>query len=313
MPKKMKVNNIELQGNLFLAPMAGVSEVGFRHMASKFGAAATVTEMVSAKALLHQSKKTEELLHTAELPHTKRVVQIFGHEPQVMAEACLHPALEKFDWIDINMGCPANKIIKNSDGSALMKKPHLAKEIIEACAKMSQKPISVKIRKGFGISDDTAVDFAKTCQDAGASLITVHGRTSEQGYSGVVDLDVIARVKAAVSVPVVGNGDVTDWKSYERMKQTGVDGIMIGRGAMGKPWLFATLQGNEIEMNKFDVIAEHVEVLRRFHTDKWIAINAKKHFLWSLNGMVGNAELKRNIATCDDLNEVLNLLKIALQ
>ena len=308
----MKIGEIELSGNLFLAPMAGVSDVGLRFEASKFGAAATVTEMVSAKALIFQSKKTEELLFSAELPPCKKAVQIFGHEPRVMADACLLPVLDKFDWIDINFGCPANKIVKNCDGSSIMKNSKLAYEIVSACVQKSKKPISVKIRKGFGLVDNTAVDFARVCEDAGASLVTIHGRTSEQGYSGNVDLKVVEDVKNALKIPVVGNGDVTDLASYEKMNQTGVDGIMIGRGALGSPWIFSCLQGKDFSGSKFEVIKEHVEILRKFHSEKWIAINARKHFLWALTGCENSASVKKQIITNNNVDEVLAILKTYL-
>lgn len=309
----MKIKNIALANNLLLAPMAGVSDVGMRHVASLFGAGATVTEMVSAKALVYNSKKTEDMLHSYEVPPTKKVVQLFGHEPNVMADACLHPALKHFDWIDINFGCPASKIVKNTDGSALMKNPALSRQIVEACVQKSNKPISVKIRKGFYENDNTATDFAKMCQDAGASLVTVHGRTSAQGYAGNADYNAIAAVKNALSIPVVGNGDVVDALSYARMLQTGADGVMIGRGALGKPWIFAELQNNPTIMTKYQAIAKHIEVLRNFHTDHFIITSGKKHLLWALTGVKHSAEIKRALAVCNNVDEALAMLKTAFE
>jgi len=252
------------------------------------------------------------MLHSFEVPPTKKVVQLFGHEPEVMAEACLHPALAQFDWIDINFGCPASKIVKNTDGSALMKTPDLARQIVQACVLKSPKPISVKIRKGFYESDNTAANFAKLCQDAGASLVTVHGRTSAQGYSGQADYETIAAVKNALTIPVVGNGDVVDALSFARMQQTGVDGIMIGRGALGKPWIFAELLNKPITMTKHETIAKHIEVLRMFHSDHFIITCGKKHLLWALSGVKHSAEVKRQLAICNNVDEALALLKDAL-
>ena len=205
-------------GKIFLAPMAGVSEVGFRHACKLAGADLTFTEMVSSKALSYESEKTKELLITSPLEEVK-VVQIFGHEPEIMAQACKRKDLQKFDIIDINFGCPAPKIVNNGDGSAILKDLKLLEEIVTNCVKATSKPISCKFRLGYNANDNIAVQVAKICENSGVKMLTVHGRTKSQGYSGQVDLESIALVKASVKIPVVGNGDVVDENSYNQKVQ----------------------------------------------------------------------------------------------
>ena len=205
---RMKINDLEL-GKIFLAPMAGVTDVGFRHVCKLAGADLTFTEMVSAKALSYDSAKTKELLYTSEI-EKPIAVQIFGHEPDVMANVCKMQELSKFDLIDINFGCPAPKIVNNGDGSAILKDLKLLEQIVLSCAKATNKPISCKFRKGYFADDNVAVEVAKICEESGAKMITLHGRTRSQMYSGEVDLETIAKVKANAKIPVVGNGDIID-------------------------------------------------------------------------------------------------------
>ena len=231
------------------------------------GASLTVTEMVSAKALMYESAKTYDLLQTFE-GEKPVAVQIFGREPEIMALACKNPALDKFDIIDINMGCPAPKIVKNGEGSALMKEFDLAKDIIKACVNATKKPVTVKFRLGFEEDNIVAVEFAKMCEESGASAITVHGRTREQFYSGKVNYEAIKAIKQAVKIPVIGNGDITDKESLKRMLATGVDAVMIGRGAIGNPWIFKELLGEPYIKDKLNIIKKQIEYLIQYGKDE---------------------------------------------
>ena len=264
----LKIKNVELKSNLILAPMAGLSDVAFRNMCLKFGAGLVCTEMVSAKALSYKNKKTEDLLITLD-DEVPKAVQIFGHEPEVMAEAVKNPLLAKFDIIDINMGCPAPKIVKNGDGSALLKNFDLAEQIISACVNATDKPITVKFRIGFDEGENIAVDFARMCEKAGAAAITVHGRTTKQGYSGIVNYEAIKQVKQAVNIPVFANGNCETREDYENiLKITGADGIMIGRASLGSPEIFEEiLTGKKSNVNKFEQIKYHYETLMKFYPE----------------------------------------------
>ena len=214
---------------------------------------------------MHERKKTDLMTRTTDMEKII-IAQIFGKEKDVLSEVIKYPVLEKFDGYDINMGCPAPKIIKNGEGSALMKNFSLASEIIIECKKATTKPVSVKFRLGF--DKIVATDFARMCEESGADFITVHGRTTLQGYGGQANLEEIAKVKANVKIPVIGNGDVVDKESYQRMLDTGVDGVMIGRGAQGNPWLFANLLGKDEQFDKFEDIKKHVELLRENYDEK---------------------------------------------
>ena len=278
----MKIGNKETENNLFLAPMAGVTDIGFRYLCGKYGASVTYTEMLSARAMLHERKKTDLMTRTTDMEKIK-IAQVFGKEPDVVSEVLTYPVLQKFDGFDINMGCPAPKIIRNGEGSALMKDFKLASQIIKSCKSKTDKPVSVKFRLGF--DNIVATDFAKMCEESGADFITVHGRTTLQGYGGKANYEEIAKVKASVKIPVIGNGDVVDSKSYKEMIATGVDGVMVGRGAQGNPWLFAKLLGKRPRINKFEDIKRHIEILRANHDEKWIRLYIRKHLLWYMNGI----------------------------
>jgi len=235
--KKLKIGNVELENNILLAPMAGITDLPFRVMAKKQGAALVYTEMVSSKAIFYGDEKTKKLLN---MEGEKRpiAVQIFGSdiESMVYAAKYVEPIA---DIIDINMGCPAPKVVKNGDGSKLLLNLDLAEEIVRAVVEAVKKPVTVKFRKGWNNSNIVAVEAAKRFERAGAKAITIHGRTREEYYSGTCDLDIIKEVKQAVSIPVIGNGDVKDIKSAQKMfEYTGVDGIMIGRASLGNPWIF---------------------------------------------------------------------------
>lgn len=305
----MKIGNLDFSENpLLLAPMAGVTDVGFRAIASSFGADATVTEMLSARAMQHNPSRTKLMTLTTDEEKVK-IAQIFGHEPEFMQMAVQSPLLEKFDMFDINMGCPAPKIVKNGEGAALMDNLSLAGKIISACKNSTDRPVSVKFRKGS--KSENFLDFARMCEDNGADFVTFHARTVAQGYSGHADYEAIASVKAKLHIPVVGNGDVVDEKSLNEMKKTGVDGVMIGRGATGKPWIFAFLKGKQTKIDKFEVVKRHVEILRQFFDENWLKLYMRKHFLWYAGQMPISASLRLSLATCNDIDACLELLKKA--
>lgn len=305
----MKIKNIEFKNNLLLAPMSNVTDVAFRSLAIEAGADAGSTELISAKAITYNNKKTLEMLYTADNEKIK-IVQIFGKEPEVMAEACKNKMLEKFDIIDINMGCPAPKIIRNGEGSALLKDLRLAEEIIRACVNATDKPITVKFRSGWDNNSIVAIEFAKMCERAGASAITIHARTTDQGYSGTANWDIIKEVKQAVNIPVIGNGDVVDRDSYLRMLDyTKVDAVMVGRASMGQPFIFKELLGEKEENNPLYFIKKHIEILKLYYPDRFIVKHMRKHILWYLKNIRNANKLKAEIVTEPDLNKVLEKLE----
>lgn len=302
----MKIGDKELENNIVLAPLAGVSDVGMRFLCSHYGADATFTEMLSARAMDHNPKKTKLLTLTTDEEKVK-IAQIFGKEPNVMAKVAGCEILKNFDGIDINMGCPAPKIVKNGEGSALMKNPLIASEIIKACVNATDKPVSVKMRLGF--DRDISLDFARMCEESGANFITVHGRKQTDLFSSKVNYEAIAKIKAAVKIPVIGNGDVVDKATYKMMLETGVDGVMIGRGAQGKPWIFAELLGKDVEINRYEVAKKHVEILRQYFDEKWIRLYMRKHFLWYISGVEGASKYRLELATSNDVDKSLEIMK----
>lgn len=294
---------------ILLAPMAGVTDVGFRALASSFGADATVTEMLSARAMAHNPRKTEYMTLTTDEEKVK-IAQIFGHEPDFLKNAIESKLLEKFDGFDINMGCPAPKIVKNGEGAALMDNMALASKIIEICKTNSKRPVSVKFRKGN--KSENFLEFSQMCQDSGADFVTFHARTVAQGYSGHADYDAIASVKAKIKIPVIGNGDVVDMQSFKEMLSTGVDAVMIGRGSMGKPWIFAELKNQFVEINKYDIVKKHIEILREHFDESWLKLYIRKHLLWYAKDLPMSASLRLKLATCDDIDMCLEIFKDAV-
>ena len=301
----MKIGSIELKNNLILAPMASVTDLSLKSMSIDYGADFAVSEMVSAKGLKYGSKNTFDLLRTADNEKIK-VLQLFGHEPEVFSEIIGLKELDKFDIIDINMGCPAPKIIKNGDGSKLMENIPLARAIIEACVNNTNKPITVKFRAGY--SNVNCIEFAKMCEEAGASAITIHPRLRDEFYSGKANYDLIREVKNAVSIPVIGSGDVVDMESYKSMLDTGVDAVMIGRGALGNPEIFATIRGVDVNESKLDLIHKHYDMLLQTYNEDFVVKHMRKHVLWYLKGCRNAAEYKKEIVKFETVQEVYDYL-----
>lgn len=309
----MKIKNIELKNNLIMAPMAGITDVAFRELCVDYGADYAVCEMVSAKALKYNSKKTKDLLITSPQEQIK-VAQIFGSDPQIMADICKSKDLEAFDIIDINMGCPAPKIVNNKEGSALMKNLPLAKRIIEACVNATNKPITVKFRSGWDEESINAVEFAKMAEEAGASAITIHARTRQQFYSGKCDLDVIKEVVNAVNIPVIGNGDVVDKETYNNMRNyCGCSAVMVGRGALGSPWVFSEILGKDSNINLLEIIHKHITLLQKHYPDSFIVKHMRKHVLWYLKGIPGINSQKNEIVNTNTLAEMEEKIKEILK
>ena len=267
----LTIGNVKLNSNIVFAPIAGFSEVGFRHLCAKFGAGLTYTELVSAKGLVFGNKGTEELIATTPI-QTPCAVQLFGSDPEFMYKASKDDRLKKFDIIDINMGCPVRKVFGNGDGSALMANPSLITEIVQAVSEGAKRPVTVKMRSGIEIGKPLAVECAIAAQKGGASAVTVHPRYREQYYSGDCDYSIIRDVKNAVDIPVIANGNITDAQSLENVREiTGADGFMIGRGALGRPYIFAELRGEKPEIDVKSLIYEHISVLREFMADFTVA------------------------------------------
>lgn len=289
--QELKIKDIVLPGNVLLAPLAGVTDVGFRKVCRASGAHLSFTEMVSVKGLHYKNSNTARLLKCAdnELP---RAVQLFGSEPDLFYSVILSGVLDDFDIIDINMGCPVPKVVNNGEGSALMTNISLAEKVIKACVKATDRAVTVKFRKGFDGDNINAVEFAKMCQDSGAALITVHGRLRSQYYSGVSDRDIIAAVKGAVSIPVIANGDIFSVKdAHDIIESTGADGIMIARGCLGNPQVFSHITGNA-PLTVREAIMMHAEELLSRTDEAFTVLNMRKHILWYLSRISGGKQLK---------------------
>lgn len=301
----MKIDGITLASDAVLAPIAGFSDVGLRALCAEMGAGLTYTEMVSAKGLTYGNEHTGDLLHTTDAEKV-RAVQIFGCDPGIMARAAASKELEKFDIVDINMGCPVRKIVSNGEGSALLKTPRLAAEIVRA-VRSAGKPVTVKFRIGSDRNSRTGVDFVRYMQDAGAAAVTVHGRTREQFYEGRADWDYIAEVVRAAEIPVIANGDVFSAEDYEAIKaHTGAAGVMIARGALGSPQIFARITGTECPYATVrDIVTAHIRTLLKFHSETYAVNNMKKHVACYCKGLRGGKQLKLEVFAAKSAEQLL--------
>lgn len=315
-----KIGNVEIKNNIVLAPMAGVCNSAFRKIIKEMGCGLIYAEMVSDKALVYENKKTEDMLYMEEMERPI-AQQIFGSDKEsfVIAAKKICKTM-KPDIIDINMGCPVPKVaIKSQAGSALLKNPEKIREIVSAVVNSVDVPVTVKIRSGWDSKSINAVEVAKICEEAGASAITVHGRTRSQGYTGKVDLDIIKRVKEAVSIPVIGNGDIIDIESAKKMfEYTKCDAIMIGRGVLGNPWLIKQLDsyfkdGSIIEKptceEKIEMCLKHLDYLLKIKSEKVAILEMRSHIAWYLKGIPNNNLIKDEIFksnTVEEMKKILN-------
>lgn len=312
---KLKIGNVVLENNVILAPMAGVTDLPFRLLCKEQGAGLICMEMVSAKAVHYRNKNTEALLeiHPEEQPVS---LQLFGSEPDIMAETAARIEERPFAILDINMGCPVPKVVNNREGSALMKEPKLVEEIVTSVVKAIKKPVTVKIRKGFDDNNVNAVEIARIIEASGAAAVAVHGRTREQYYSGKADWDIIRQVKEAVKIPVIGNGDVTDAVSAKRLvEETGCDGIMIGRAARGNPWIFKEITqyldtGIVPERPSIAEVREMIlrhAALQLKYKGEYIGIREmRKHVAWYTAGYPHSASLRRRVNEMETFAELEN-------
>lgn len=307
----MKIGNVTLKNNVVAAPMAGVTDLPFRLLLKEQGAGLVCSEMVSAKAIYYNNKNTEALMLTDERERPFSL-QLFGSEPELMADMVKKIEGRPFDMIDINMGCPVPKVVNNGEGSALMKQPLLAGRMIEAMAKVTKKPVTVKMRKGFDDTCINAVEMAHIAQESGAAMVTVHGRTREQYYHGKADWDIIRQVKEAVSIPVIGNGDIDSPEAAQAIfRQTGCDGIMIGRGLQGNPWLISQILYGKQKPTLEEVVAmilRHARMQIEFSGEYLGIRQMRKHVAWYTTGYPGPSKLRGMVNRVESMAALEELL-----
>ncbi|MCC8168503.1 MAG: tRNA dihydrouridine synthase DusB [Clostridiales bacterium] len=318
--RPLRIGNVDLENNLILAPMAGVTDLPFRLLCKEQGAGLLCMEMVSAKAIMYKNRNTEALLtiDPAERPVS---LQLFGSDPDIMAEIAHSIEGRPFDILDINMGCPVPKIVNNGEGSALMKQPKLAGEIIEKVVRAVQKPVTVKIRKGFDDEHINAVEMAHIAQECGAAAVAVHGRTRQQLYSGKADWNIIRQVKDAVRIPVIGNGDLRSAQDVAAMaRQTHCDGFMIARGAQGNPWIFAQIleyfkTGQEPERPEFDEVAQmilrHAGMMVEYKGEYTGIREIRKHAAWYTAGYPNSSKLRGQLSEAETYGQLEEMLGVS--